>query len=246
MSLASRNAVALVLAAGAALACASVAAAQSIVVRSTGPSAAQYPQGKKLPDNSSVTLKPGDKLTVLDKSGTRVLSGPGSFKLNGAVERTGGASLAAMVSGGSSRVRTGAVRGAPAGKAPSGPDSIWQIDVTKAGTYCIPEAGAVVLWRPNRTEAEAAKITGDGKSAPVRWGAGSALKVWPVAEVPVADGKSYVFAGPDGKTVDFKFRMLETVPEDQIEVASLLASKGCTIQLDMIAAAAAATSGATQ
>ena len=63
------------------------AQAQSIVVRSSGPSATVYPQGKKLAVNAKVTLKPGDKLTVLDKAGTRVLAGPGSFTMDGKVSR---------------------------------------------------------------------------------------------------------------------------------------------------------------
>ncbi|MFM2302580.1 MAG: hypothetical protein RLZZ84_2316, partial [Pseudomonadota bacterium] len=43
-----------------AVAIAGTASAQSVVVRSTGPSASTYPQGKKLPANTSVVLKAGD------------------------------------------------------------------------------------------------------------------------------------------------------------------------------------------
>ena len=50
------------------------ALAQAIVVRSTGPSAAEYPQGRKLPANASVTLRAGDRLTVLDRKSTRLNS----------------------------------------------------------------------------------------------------------------------------------------------------------------------------
>ena len=82
------------------LAVAGGALAQAIVVRSTGPSAAQYPQGKKLAANASVSLKPGDKVTVIDKAGSRVLSGPGNFTLNGAVQRGGGSVMANMMVGG--------------------------------------------------------------------------------------------------------------------------------------------------
>ena len=39
---------------------AGAAQAQSVVVRSTGPSVATYPQGKKLAANSRVTLKAGE------------------------------------------------------------------------------------------------------------------------------------------------------------------------------------------
>ena len=56
--------------------------AQSMVVRSTGPSASSYPAGTKLPNNARVTLQSQDQLTVLSKAGTRVLRGPGTYTLN--------------------------------------------------------------------------------------------------------------------------------------------------------------------
>jgi len=71
-----------------ALAIASPAMAQSRVVRSTGPSAAQYPTGKKIAANGTIRLQRGDRVTVLDKSGTRVLTGPGTFSLNRRVAAT--------------------------------------------------------------------------------------------------------------------------------------------------------------
>ena len=53
--------------------------AETIVVKSVGPSARAYPPGKSIADNSKVALKAGDSLTILDGRGTRVLKGPGSF-----------------------------------------------------------------------------------------------------------------------------------------------------------------------
>ena len=64
--------------------------AQAIVVRSTGPSAATYPKGKKLAAGTSVTLKTGDMVTVLDKAGSRVLRGAGSFTMDSRVLRDRG------------------------------------------------------------------------------------------------------------------------------------------------------------
>ncbi|OZA58497.1 MAG: hypothetical protein B7X78_08945, partial [Sphingomonadales bacterium 39-62-4] len=55
------------MAALAGMAIAGSAMAQSVVVRSTGPSAGAYPQGKKLPAHATVVLKGGDQVTVLDK-----------------------------------------------------------------------------------------------------------------------------------------------------------------------------------
>ena len=218
------------------LAAAGGALAQAIVVRSTGPSAAQYPQGKKLAANASVSLKPGDKVTVIDKAGSRVLSGPGNFTLNGAVQRGGGSVMANMMVGGGSRARTGAVRGAPAGlESPTAPDNIWAIDVTKGGTYCVADPAALVLWRPNRADAITGKLGANGKTVPVSWKAGSALKLWPNADIPVVDGQTYVFTGPVTVNSTITLKRLASVPADPMQVATMLAEHGCNAQLDVIA-----------
>ena len=224
------------------------ACAQSVVVRSTGPSAATYPQGKKMAANTSVTLRAGDLVTVLDKSGTRVLSGPGTYALNGAVNRdaAGGTALAAMMArGGGARTRTGAVRGAlsaPVAAAPTGPENVWYIDVSKGGTYCVADAATLVLWRPARTvEGTGKLLSQDGSTADVTWRAGSALKVWPVASVPLVDGQSYTFNNAVGAPVKIRTMLLGSVPGDEVEVAAAMADKGCNAQLDLLANLAAAT-----
>jgi hypothetical protein len=253
MSLADRKALKALLAGVAgmgALAVGAAAMAQAIVVRSTGPSAAQYPQGRKLPATATVTLKPGDHITVLDRAGTRVLSGPGSFALssNGPAAAAPTALASLMNAGGAPRTRTGAVRGAPmapVAATPSGPDNIWYIDVSKGGTYCVADPAVLVLWRPNRTEEGKGKLlSADGSMADVTWKAGNALKLWPAATLPVVDGQTYTFSNPVGMMVKITTRLMGTVPNDEMQVASLLADKGCHAQLDVLAnAAAPAASG---
>jgi hypothetical protein len=219
------------------------AMAQAVVIRSTGPSAAAYPMGRKLPANASVALKPGDHVTVLDKAGTRVLSGPGTFAITGAVNRDVGAGTALaslMARSGGQRTRTGAVRGEPmAGPvAAPAPESVWYVDVSKGGTVCIADPAQVVLWRPNREEDGTGKLAApDGTMADVAWRAGNALKLWPAASVPVTDGQTYRFVNPVGQTVKITTRLLPAVPDDPMDVAGLLAERGCTAQLDLIAAA---------
>jgi len=216
------------------LALAGQAMAQSVVVRSTGPSAGSYPQGRKLPAGASVVLKSGDHVTVLDKAGTRVLNGPGTFALNGEVNRdaAAGTQLAAMMArGGASRTRTGAVRGAasaPAMAAPTGPENVWYIDVSKGGTYCIAD--------PDKTQDGAGKLLSqDGSTADVSWRAGNPLKVWPSASVPVVDGQSYTFSSAVGAPIKIRTMLLASVPADEVEVAGIMAEKGCAAQLDLLA-----------
>jgi hypothetical protein len=133
-----------------------------------------------------VVLKAGDRVTVIDQAGSRVLAGPGSFKLDSAVNRDAGGNtaLASLIARGGARTRTGAVRGdaaAPPVEA-AAPDNVWYVDVSRGGTVCIADPAQVVLWRPNRAETGSATLFGaDGTSAEVTFRAGSAIKLWPVA-----------------------------------------------------------------
>lgn len=231
------------IAAAGALTATGAAQAQSVVVRSTGPSAAQFPQGKRLPAKAKVTLKGGDRLTIVDKAGTRVLAGPGSFTLDGTLSNDQGAAtrVGGILSGGTNpRMRTGAVRGAPPGALSGGPDNVWYIDVTKGGKYCVANPNSVMLWRPNREMAAEAKLTATsgGRMAKVTWPKGSSLKAWPTAQLPVTDGSTYVFSDPVGPTVTIVTHVLPALPNDQVEVAGLLGDRGCMAQLDVLANAA--------
>ena len=229
---------------------AGAAQAQSVIVRSSGPSAVTYPQGKKLAANAKVTLKAGDKLTVLDKAGTRILAGPGSFTLDGSVSRDAGAvrRVAGAISNNGVRTRTGAVRSAPGPARPAGapnaPDSVWYIDVSKGGAYCVANPASLVLWRPNRSEEANAKLTpAGGKPVDIVWKKGNPLKLWPSTALPVVEGGRYTFSDPVGPSVTLVLHLLAKVPADDLAVAGMLAEKGCTAQLDVFANAAIPASG---
>ena len=226
------------------------AQAQSVVVRSTGPSAATYPQGKKLAAKAKVTLKAGDKLTVLDKAGTRILAGPGSFTLDGSVNRDAGVAtrVAGVLASTGARTRTGAVRGAPGptrpADAPNAPDNVWYIDVSKGGAYCVANPSSLVLWRPNRSEEANAKLSlAGGKPVDIVWKKGNPLKLWPTASLPVVDGARYTFSDPVGPSVTITLHLLPTTPADDLSAAAMLADKGCASQLDVFANAAVPATG---
>src|SRR5687767_10375819 len=65
---------------------AAAAAANVVVIRSSGPSARSYPAGRSLPDNARIALRQGDTLVVLDARGTRTFRGPGTFSPSQAVQ----------------------------------------------------------------------------------------------------------------------------------------------------------------
>lgn len=225
----------------------SAAMAQSMVVRSAGPSAAQYPAGKKLPANTKVVLKASDRVTVLDKAGTRVLSGPGTFTLDGTVKRdqTQSTQIASLLStsGPASRSRTGAVRGAPAKVTPASPRSpnLWFIDASQSGKFCVAEPARLLFWRAKVGEDISIKVaSAAGASSDVAWKTGSSNRLWPLAEVPVVSGTSYTLTGPDGKASTIELVVLPSVPTEVDELAGTLIENGCDNQLGLLVESLAA------
>jgi hypothetical protein len=219
------------------------ASAGTLVVRSTGPSAKSYPAGKAIPDTATIALKPGDVVTVLAAGSTRVFKGPGSFKPTATATAATGTSLGKLMSNaGASYQRTGATRSAnsaPA-KAPSSPN-LWYVDVSRSGTICLADVTKASLWRPASTDAQSITLTSlaDGKSVPVDFRAGMAVRTWPAA-MPIADGGQYKFEGAGLKApVTLKVAVVannEATPENTVVA---LLGKGCSTQVDLIVDTAA-------
>ena len=116
-------------------------AAAGIVVASSGPSARQYPVGKKIDDGAAITLQTGDSVTVLDQRGTRVLRGPGTMALGkGASPATSSVFAALTRQRSTARVRTGAVRNGP-GSGPVRSPNLWYVDLAASGPVCVVELG---------------------------------------------------------------------------------------------------------
>jgi hypothetical protein len=204
------------------------AAASVLVVRSTGPSAAAYPPGRSLPDNARLTLRAGDAVIVLGAGGTRAFRGPGVFSPGAALQAGGPTQVAAN----GQRARIGAVRGA--GIVPHSP-TIWHVDVTQSGTFCLSSASHVMLWRPDATGPATLTISGaSGAPRTMRWPAGQATAAWPLA-LPIANGSSFSIA-QSGVAVPTQvtFQMLAHEPADLQSVAAALIGNGCQAQLDVL------------
>ena len=133
---------------------------------------------------------------------------------------------------------------ARAAGAPSAPDSVWYIDVSKGGAYCVVNPSSLVLWRPNRSEEANAKLAPvGGKPVDIVWKKGNPLKLWPSTALPVVEGGRYTFSDPVGPSITLVLHLLASVPADDLAVAGMLADKGCTAQLDVFANPAIPTSG---
>ena len=213
------------------------AAMAAIVVASSGSSAAQYPAGKKLDDDSQVTLRAGDTLTILDARGTRVLRGAGTFSVSPpAAGADHSATFAALTrQRASQRVRTGAVRDPVAPVKVMSPN-LWYVDVSQGGTRCLVDPAGVRLWRADASAPASYRIAGAGNAATtVDFAAASMVAAWDAA-LPVSEGASYAI-GQTGspQSVTISFAILPGLPETPEALASVLIEKGCTTQLDLLA-----------
>lgn len=229
------------------LASASVAAAGTIVVRSTGPSARAYAPGKSIPDNAKVALKTGDVVTILDGRGTRVLRGPGTFSTTAATA-TSTSINQVLKNTGARQVRTGAVRGVGGPTETSRPPNVWLVDATKSGTVCYAGTEPVSLWMPGQADAATVTLTrvSDGKSVPLALRPGQTIKVWP-DELPVANGSEYRVARAGmSSAATVKFVALGPNPEGLESTAAALIRNGCNAQLDLLIETVAVPSSTEQ
>lgn len=206
-----------------------------VVVKSSGPSAGDYPVGKKVADNDRITLREGDQVTVLNTSGTRVLKGPGTYRAGarGAATRVRFSQLTRQ--GAASRVRTGAAR---AGEGEVRSPNLWYVDVTRAGRMCMTSFDNVVLWRP-KTEGEETYILRRADSDyhhHVAFGDGVMVRRLDDERMPLEAGNDYRISGPGGAAAAVvTFTLVEASPDNPEAMADLLIQNGCEIQLDLLA-----------
>jgi hypothetical protein len=195
--------------------------AAALVVRSSGPSAKSLAPGRTLPDGAAVTLQAGDVVTVLVSTGTRILRGPGSFNLAGA-----GRSLPAAAF--NPRARFGAMR---TGEIES--PSLWDIDVSQSGTFCLADPKAVTLWRPEADDAASVSLKRGTDARTLAWPAGKATAAWPPA-MPVTEGNyDLAFAGSSDVS-HLRLKTLAPVPADLPGLAKAFLDEGCQSQLDLL------------
>jgi hypothetical protein len=207
-----------------------------VVVKATGPSAGEYPVGKKLDDSATVALKAGDSITVLTANGTKVITGPGQFTVGvrGESKRSTFAVLTRQASG--ARVRTGAVRSGASAAAPMNP-SLWNMDVTQPGKFCLASASQVTFWRP-ATAGERVYVLGSGKSdflVQVKFADGAAQASLTGEQLPLASNRNYRLSNEAGGAPQpVEFVVLDAVPDTADGLAAVLAEKGCNAQLTML------------
>lgn len=234
-----REAKALMLAVGAALAMTATAAqASGVVVATSGPSAGKYPVGHKVGDDERIVLAAGDSVTVLDSRGTRIFKGAGTYTLGqqAAAAKTGTFALLTRERA-AQRMRTGAVRGG-VGEPVTRPN-LWYVDVASSGAMCVPDTDDIRLWRATTEGNETVTIrpAGSGAATQAVFRDGEMLSPWNARDLPVQDGSSFVISQPKAADRTVTFKLLGTVPSEPEALAEDLISHGCTAQLEVLAQA---------
>lgn len=212
-------------------------AAAAIVVASSGPSAGQFPAGKKLNEDGRISLQKGDSVTVLDRRGTRVLRGPGRFNVSQPGKPLPNPAFAILTrQRSSSRVTVGAVRTGEDGK-PLSPN-LWYVDFARPGRKCVTDPANVSLWRSDSDKPAQYRISSPGAAeSTISFGKDATLAPWNGAQAPVAHGATYNIAGKNGEVIgELTFVVLSDPPADEEALALALIDKGCTAQLDLLAA----------
>jgi hypothetical protein len=218
------------------------AMAEQIIVKSGGPSAANYPPGKKLPATANIALKTGDVLTILDGKGTRTLRGPGSFNMStttssGADTRTSLTSL--LTTNRARRARTGAVRnvsGSEATKTSRSPN-LWFVDISQSTTACVNDLTNIQLWRPDQAQPLKVKISDvkTGASTSINYQKNQSLAIWQAGSFSPQDGASYAFSWAGlTKPVAIRIVTMGSNVEGLESTASALITKGCEAQLNLL------------
>jgi len=222
------------------------AALAGIVVASGGPSAAEYPVGKKLPDSGTISLEEGDVVTILASGKTRVLSGKGPHSLSAPSASSRNPIYSALTrQRNSQRVRTGAVRPGSSGQPIRSPN-LWYVDVTKSGTMCIIDANEIRLWRPEIGTSATYTVEAEGGQPKTlaEFDADSMVAIWDVEAVPVVDGGSYRVGKADAPSeITVNFTLIGDELEDPESLAGILIEKGCSNQLELLTSTLATADG---
>lgn len=223
----------------AAVAMVGTAAAQSMVVRSTGPSASKYPTGAKLKASDRVTLVAGDRVVLMQSGKTRTLSGPGTFSATGSVQASQslGSNVSRMLAKGPTMRSRGGFTREGVGPMPTElrAPNLWLLDYREGGTFCVADPATLLLWRPNMEGDTALEIEGGGKKATVAIVDGANFRKWPTDVLPVQYGVDYRLSGAGlPQPVTVRFAAMETVPDTAERSVDMLMAKGCTPQLDRL------------
>ena len=212
--------------------------AKTLVIHSTGPSAKAYPAGRVLDERKAIVLESGDRLTLLDEKGTRVLKGPSSVMPDGKGKPVG-ITWENLV--GSTRLRTaGGVRSLkpqagsiqPIPRPKTDQDQLWDVDPTVAGDWCVADPKAVRLWRRDISSEWKITLEGENRLVAIIWPRGQHRVAWPKNLLVKSNSRVTAYMPNQPK----RELVLHTIAlgQNALDLGRTLADSGCLQQISVL------------
>ncbi|MFM7760037.1 MAG: hypothetical protein ACKO6R_04115 [Burkholderiaceae bacterium] len=226
------------------LLCSSVARAQFVVMDARG---VAFKAGDKIAVGTNITLKEGERLSVIGADGKSVtLRGP----YGGALAAAGGGAaqdpkqaLNALVASRDARVKSvGVVRSGAANVKTPDAESI---DITRAGARCLIEGRPPVFWRPDSSAQQAFVVFPADRSwrADFVWEAGQDRLTFP--DLSKFEGLTTLLVNIDQQEFAISFSLVPATLESEFVRAAWMLEKGCVQQADALLRLMTAQASAT-
>jgi hypothetical protein len=125
--------------------------------------------------------------------------------------------------------------------------SLWYVDVTRSGTICLYDLATVRLWRPGTAGTSTYRIADHAGAAQAEVTFDDTVTVAALdpARLPVTEAGHYMITAPDGSTAaHINFVLLAEDYAAPDALAEALIAKGCTVQLETLAASLEASAEA--
>jgi hypothetical protein len=201
------------------------AVAEVMILRSVGPSAQRYKAGQRLPDNVTLVLRPGDSVSVLKATGTRVFRGPGSFSVSAPPQ------TAQATPPNGHRRGTGVVRGTGEAERLRF-DNLWQFDAGISGTACFRKGAPLQLWRAATDKPLSLSLSpGSGSPVSIEWKAGQQLLTLEPKHLR-EDGRIEFQQPGATRPTRIALKEVQADPADRVALAAALLAKECRDQTD--------------
>ena len=196
--------------------------------------AAGIKAGQRLDSAKPITLKEGERITVIGPDGkTITLRGrySGKIKVARKASNRKGA-LAALINTRNARTSSvGVVRGASDAAALPDP---WFVDISRDGERCLLEGEQTNWWRPDNTTEQKFSMLPVDRSwrADFTWKVGSDLMAIP--KIDEFERQSVVLVRMNGKEYPISINMLPADLNNDFILASWMIEKGCVQQADAL------------
>ncbi|OYX37849.1 MULTISPECIES: hypothetical protein [unclassified Sphingomonas] len=230
MAIAQISKITLALALG--LCSAAASASTLIVIDSRAPG---LKAGQKIDSNTPITLKEGERVTVIGPDGKSItLRGKFSGLPLGKtpVASDPGRALAALINTRNARTSSvGVVRGATDAAALPDP---WLIDISRAGERCLKAGGKPIWWRPDAKQSQKFTVLPVDRSwvADFEWNAGESMMAVP--ELAAFDSQTIFVMRVEDQEFPVSINIVPSDLENDLILASWMLEKGCTQQADAL------------